>query len=334
MLPLVSVLVTTYCEERYIERCVRSLFNQTYKNLEYIFVDDCSIDNSVGELERVIKDYPEKEKSIKIIHHECNRGLAAARNTAFDNAKGEFVCVVDADDWMEYDGIERLMNEQIATNADVVWGKALMHTEEGEIVLSEPEYKDVEDWRMCYFRFTRGLTMVNWRRIIRRELLERYHIRHEEGLHIGDDKQLMPIIAYYADSFSAIEDVVYHYEKRNSNSYTNQTSHGQLKLLAQTREIESMRRIVRFLVNKEFLYLKTAQLAKLERLLEYRKDSLCNASREGFGIMVKWIKETPTEFRECIGWGHNSFRIRLLSNYTVSRLLYKTKRIRKSFKWV
>ncbi len=60
--PLVSVLVTMYGEELYIERCARSLFEQTYSNLEYIFVDDCSPDKSISVLERVIKDYPQKEK--------------------------------------------------------------------------------------------------------------------------------------------------------------------------------------------------------------------------------------------------------------------------------
>ncbi len=329
--PLVSVLVTTYGEELYIERCARSLFEQTYSNLEYIFVDDCSPDKSISVLERVIKDYPQKEKSIKIIRHEINRGLAAARNTAFDNAIGDFLCVVDADDWMELDGIECLMKEQIATNADVVWGKALMHTEEGEIVLSEPKYKDIEEWRLCYFKFTRELTMVNWRRIIRRELLEQYHIRHEEGLHIGDDKQLMPLIAYYANSFSAIDNVVYHYERRNSNAFTYKAAHGEYNLLEYTREVKSMRRVVRFLVDKEYRYLETAQYAKLDRLLEYRKDALIHASREGFSIMVKWIAETPIEFREHIGWKNNSFKTKILSNYTMSRMILLMKNVYKRF---
>lgn len=315
----VSVLVSVYGVERYIERCARSLFEQTYTNLEYVFVDDCSTDNSIGVLEQVIKEYPEKENAIKIIHHKKNRGLAAARNTAFDNAGGEFVCVVDADDWMETDGIERLVAEQVATDADVVWGKAIMHTENDEVELSEPKYKNVEDWRMCYFRFTQGLVMVNWRRIIRRSLIEKYHIRHEEGLHIGNDKQLMPLIAYYAQSFSSIDDIVYHYERRNPNARTYNASHGKYELFAYTREIESMRRVVRFLEDKEPVYLETAQLAKLERLLKYRYDALCHTSRKGFRIMVDWIMETPVIYRAQIGWGEDNCKTRQMSNYTLSR---------------
>ena len=323
----VSILVSVYCVEHFIGRCARSLFEQTYSNLEYIFVDDASVDNSIGELERVIKEYPEKKSAVKIIRHEVNKGLAATRNTAFDNARGEFVCVVDADDWMEPDGIERLVTEQVATGADVVWGKALMHTEQGVQELSEPRYKDLMEWRMCYFRFTEGLVMVNWRRIIRRRLLEDYHIRHEEGLQIGNDKQLMPLIAYYADSFSSIDAIVYHYERRNPTSRTYKSSHGEYDLFAHTREVESMRRVIRFLSDKEPVYLETAQFAKLEKLSRYRTEALQNASREGFEIMVNYIMETSAIYREHIGWRTSSLVTGLKRNYDISRVWIIGKRI-------
>ena len=314
----VSVLISVYEAEPYIERCVRSLFEQTYSNLEYVFVDDCTPDNSMAILERVMHEYPERESAVKIIHHEKNRGLAAVRNTAFDNSTGEFICVVDTDDWMELDGIERLVEEQVATDADVIWGKALMHTKDGVSELLEPDYKSLEEWRMCYFRFTRSYVMVNWRRIIRRSLLEQYHIRHEEGLHIGNDKQLMPLIAYYAKSFSSIDAIVYHYERRNPKARTYKAVNGVYELFALTREVESMRRVVRFLADKEPRYLEAAEHAKLERLVEYREKALRNKSRKGFRIMVKWIMETPAKYREHIGWvGPKTIP---KSNYALSRL--------------
>lgn len=319
----VSVLISVYDVEPYIERCLRSLFEQTYSNLEYIVVDDCTPDNSMAVFDRVMRDYPERASSVKIIHHENHRGLAAARNTAFDHATGEFLCVVDTDDWMELDGIERMVDEQVATDADVVWGKALMHDHDGETELSEPKYKDLEEWRMCYFHFTRDYVMVNWRRIIRRSLLEQYHIRHEEGLHIGNDKQLMPLIAYYAKSFSTVDAVVYHYEKRNSHARTYKATHGGYDLFAYTREVESMRRVVKFLADKEPRYLEAAELTKLRRLLEYRAKALRNGSRKGFQMMANWIMETPIEYRKYIGWVGESAR--LMSDYRLCRSWMKTK---------
>ena len=320
----VSVLVSVYKVEPYIERCARSLFEQTYPNLEYVFVDDCTPDNSMAILERVMKDYPDREASVKIVQNEVNRGLAAVRNTGFDNATGEFVCVVDGDDWMELDGIERLVDEQIATDADVVWGKALMHNEDGVKELSEPKYKDLEEWRMCYFGYGVGLKIVNWRRIIRRDLLERYHIRHEEGHHIGNDKQLMPLIAYYAKSFSSVDAIVYHYERRNREAHTFKNHHNQYVLSAYTKDIESVLRIIRFLEDKEPKYLETAILGKLKSLLKYREKALRNGSREGFRIMNNWIIETPVQYRKLIGWD-DSLKTRLRSNYMLSLLNMRVK---------
>ena len=80
MPPLISILIPVYNVEKFIERCARSVFEQTYENLEYVFVDDCSPDKSIQILERVLAEYPKREKQTKIIHHDKNRGVAAARN--------------------------------------------------------------------------------------------------------------------------------------------------------------------------------------------------------------------------------------------------------------
>ena len=96
---LVSILVPVFNVEGYIERCARSLFEQTYSNLEFVFVDDCSPDDSMKILGRIVEDYPIRKDAVRIIRHDHNRGLAASRNTALDNASGFFVCTVDSDDW-------------------------------------------------------------------------------------------------------------------------------------------------------------------------------------------------------------------------------------------
>ena len=79
--PWVSILVPVYKVENYIERCAHSVFEQTYPNIEYIFVDDCTPDRSIEVLERVMKDYPERAKHVKIVHFEKNKGVAVVRNT-------------------------------------------------------------------------------------------------------------------------------------------------------------------------------------------------------------------------------------------------------------
>ncbi len=111
--PLVSILVPVYGVEKHIERCAKSLFDQTYSNLEFIFVNDTSPDKSVLMLQSVIKKYPKKNKHITIFHHTKNLGLAATRNTLIANCSGEFVFHVDSDDWLEPNTIELFVKKQI-----------------------------------------------------------------------------------------------------------------------------------------------------------------------------------------------------------------------------
>lgn len=74
---LVSILVPIYNVEKYIDRCVRSLFEQTYGNIEYVFIDDCSLDNSMNILMNISKEYPERYGSMKVLFHSKNVGIAA-----------------------------------------------------------------------------------------------------------------------------------------------------------------------------------------------------------------------------------------------------------------
>ena len=139
---LVSILVPVYKVEKYIEQCARSLFEQTYDNLEYIFLDDCSPDNSIEILKRVMEDYPERKAQVRIIRHERNRGLAAARNTALDAANGPFVTHVDSDDYLGRDAIRLLVKKQEETGADIVSGNYYEVWSSGIKKVSEPPCND------------------------------------------------------------------------------------------------------------------------------------------------------------------------------------------------
>src|SRR5699024_8145974 len=105
----------------YIKRCAVSLFEQTFTSLEFVFVDDCSTDLSLEILRDLIKAYPQRRKSIKIIEHSENLGVASARNTGLLNAIGEYVGWVDADDWIALDMFQSLYEHSIAKKPDLVW---------------------------------------------------------------------------------------------------------------------------------------------------------------------------------------------------------------------
>ena len=112
----VSILIPVYGVEKYIKRCAISLFEQTYSNLEFVFVNDSTCDGSIAILNETIKLYPKREQQVKIIHHKKNRGLAASRNTAVEMATGEFLVHVDSDDWLDSKAVEVAVKMQVQTN--------------------------------------------------------------------------------------------------------------------------------------------------------------------------------------------------------------------------
>ena len=112
--PLVSIIVPVYNVEKYLARCLDSLINQTFKDIEIICVNDGSPDNSLN----ILENYSKKDERIKIISQE-NKGLSAARNTGIKYANGEYIAFVDSDDWIDLNFYEKLYNAIIRTNCDI-----------------------------------------------------------------------------------------------------------------------------------------------------------------------------------------------------------------------
>lgn len=113
----VSVIVTIYGVEKYIKRCVTSLFEQTMtSDIEFIFVDDCSKDQSIVKLNALIEAYPLRKSQTKLLSHDVNKGLPQARLTGLNQARGEYIWFVDSDDWVEHNACELFYN--IATQQD------------------------------------------------------------------------------------------------------------------------------------------------------------------------------------------------------------------------
>ena len=114
-MPLISVIVPIYNVEKYLDRCVDSIINQTYKSLEIILVDDGSPDNCP----QMCDDYAKKDSKIKVVHKE-NGGLSDARNVGMKVATGEYVSFIDSDDYISLDFYETLLQTMIDNDSDIV----------------------------------------------------------------------------------------------------------------------------------------------------------------------------------------------------------------------
>ena len=113
--PLISVIVPIYKVEEYLDRCVESLVNQTYKNLEIILVDDGSPDNCP----KMCDDWAKKDSRIKVVHKK-NGGLSDARNAGFEVATGDIISFIDSDDWIEPEMFETMLSQMEKDDSDIV----------------------------------------------------------------------------------------------------------------------------------------------------------------------------------------------------------------------
>lgn len=215
----VSILVPVYVVEKYIERCAVSLFEQTYSDIEYIFVDDCSPDRSIEILQEMIKRYPDREAQVRIIRHEQNRGLSGARATAIKAATGDFLMHVDSDDWIERNAVELCVERQKETEADYVYFDIVLHHRKYDKYWLKKEYVSPHEMALAVIR--REAPVCVWGGLIRTAVQRDHGIYPEVGVNMGEDYQQTPRILYYSKRVAHLAKILYHYDFTNDSSYCN-----------------------------------------------------------------------------------------------------------------
>lgn len=217
MISLVSILVPIYNVEKYMTRCAHSLFSQTYSEIEYIFVDDCSQDKSVELLKRVLEFYPNRKQSVHILTHDRNRGLAASRQTAINAASGLYVLTVDSDDWIEENMVETLMLSALQNDYDVVSCDYFVEYKKKTIVRKQIPYSTPKEYMISILSGkNHGGTCI---KLFRRSLFTEYNITYWAGLNMLEDVSVVFRLLFYAHTGCHISTPFYHYNQTNQNSY-------------------------------------------------------------------------------------------------------------------
>lgn len=230
--PVISVLVPVYKVEPYIEQCVESLFSQTYKEAEYIFVDDCSPDGSIGLLEGLIARHPEVSSRVRIIRHTYNKGIGQTRQDLIDAAEGEYICFVDSDDYVSKDMLEKLVGQALRTGADIVEAGFQLKGCEHEVTFLPSTYRKKDCIRLKLY----GKDYANlWGRLFRRSLFADHHIGFCSDICWAEDFAVyFPLML--SGSRTYIDDCVYFYRCNNSTSYTNNVTVESLRSEARAYE--------------------------------------------------------------------------------------------------
>ena len=224
---VVSIVIPVFKVSEYIDRCVRSVMEQTYGDIECILVDDASPDDSIARCERLISDYRGPIRFV-ILHHGQNRGVSAARNTGTAAATGDCVFYLDGDDALVPNSIEWLARPMLNdASIEMVVGD-LERIPEGYPVVSENQQKlqeeeltSLEAVREYYFdRKLLSVTACN--KLVRKDFLERHQMEFKEGLLYEDNLWSFFMVKYLTHVY-IVPEVTYLYYK-HPNSITTGTS--------------------------------------------------------------------------------------------------------------
>lgn len=219
MNPLVTICVPVYNVAPYIERCVHSLMQQTYGEIEFVFIDDCSTDESASKLKAVLANYPERKQTV-VLRNERNIGTAATRQRSIRQAKGEYIIFVDPDDCIPQDAMGILVKRAIETDADVVCG-AMLRDENGKQSIDEAyiptDKTPIEDF--ISDRFPRSVVAKIYKRSILLDSLG----NTPEGITYGSDRLLSLYVCGNAKSIESVSDVVYQYLIRKDSCSATRT---------------------------------------------------------------------------------------------------------------
>ena len=224
--PLVSVIVPIYNCEEYLNKCVESIVNQTYKNLEIILVDDGSIDNSL----KMCTEWSKKDKRIKVIHKK-NGGVSSARNVGIDSATGKYISFVDSDDWIDPNYYKKMIEIVLNQKADIVQCSynRILKTAKEKISLKKGIYNNEEMLIMALNPQT-GIGFCHMK-LYNKKVVD--GILFDESLLVGEDALFNENIASKKLKLIVIDEALYNY-RINQQSTTKRYDKNYIKKYEQS----------------------------------------------------------------------------------------------------
>ena len=205
----ITVVVPIYNAEQYLERCLKSIVEQTYENLEIILVNDGSSDKSLEICER----FKANDERITIINKE-NGGVSSARNRGIEAATGKYIIFIDADDYIEKDMFAILEDDLIKNKVDIsICGFRTVDANGNILSVSQPmdeKYFDAKTFRRNLFsdKYYRNLI---WNKLFKLEIIKENNIRFREDIHINENVLFMLDFAKYAFRFSYGNEILYNF---------------------------------------------------------------------------------------------------------------------------
>lgn len=216
MQPKVSVIIPVYKAEKYIEKCCRSLFEQTLDDMEFIFVNDCTPDKCILIIQKILEDYPKRKSQVMLINHQKNTGVSKARQNGLNASTGEYIIHCDSDDWAEPDMYELMYIDGKRNDADIVMCEYYTNGVNTQTHSSKFEY-DNETKSNMNFNIA-PLYGAVWNKLIKRELFKNHNISFFEGIDMSEDLGVSIQARYFSKKTLVIHKNLYHHSIMNEDS--------------------------------------------------------------------------------------------------------------------
>ena len=222
----VSIIIPVYGVEKYVERCLKSIINQTLKDIEIIIVNDDSKDNSM----RICERYANIDKRIKI-YNKQNEGLGLTRNYGIEKANSKYIAFLDSDDYVDEDYYEKLYDKIMKENADVCFSSKKRVDNYGNIIMDNDIFlkdevydsKDILDCMLSYSPMNnyKKISMSSWRAVYNIDIIKKFDIRFvSERKYISEDFLFTIDYMFHSKTATFVNDT-YHYYCYNGASLTN-----------------------------------------------------------------------------------------------------------------
>lgn len=294
----ISVITPVYKAEKYIERCVRSLMEQTIlEDIEFIFVNDCTPDNSMEILYTIISEYPHRKEQIIILNNETNLGPSDSRKRAIDIAKGEYIGCCDSDDWVEIDMYETMYKATNNGNIDIVISDFYYEKNTKQSIHRFTASSTPQD-ALAKMNNNKYFSYAMWNQIIRRTIIKE-QIKYIIATTLREDTFLMMRVYCHAKHIQFIPIPFYHYWIGNETSLCHNVDRSMNAWFKQKENMDSITQLL-YSVNYNKFH-KGVNLFKYMLKQEYRKTfpnlkTYYYAFRESHSYYVKESNKTCNSF--------------------------------------
>jgi glycosyltransferase involved in cell wall biosynthesis len=215
--PKVSIIVPVYNSAKHLDKCINSILNQSYSNFEFLLINDGSKDNSGN----ICDKYALIDERIKV-YHKTNGGVSSARNFGITEAKGEYMCFVDSDDYVNSDWLLKYIEGAELNNADIVFQGIIIESESNNrIILTNSidsffEKKEINQGINDLLKKDWALFSGTCCKMYKTELIKTNDILYSEGMSINEDGLFTIEYCCFIDSIQTLSFAGYHYVTSNS----------------------------------------------------------------------------------------------------------------------